>query len=162
MEYVRVINQAELPANSMTVVTVGDKQVLLANVDGAIHAIANKCTHLGASLGKGVLQGGIVACPSTAPALTSRPGRRSATPRSRSSRCTSRTSSAIACASRGMTSSWGFLNRARPSIRGTNRKEQPRIMIRGCSRARRGVSLAAPGGDRPCGSARRGQRCSAR
>jgi nitrite reductase/ring-hydroxylating ferredoxin subunit len=55
MEYVRVINQAELPANSMTVVTVGDKQVLLANVDGAIHAIANKCTHLGASLGKGVL-----------------------------------------------------------------------------------------------------------
>ena len=63
MEFERVMGRAELPANSMKVVTVGGKQVLLANVDGAIHAIGNKCTHLGASLGKGAMEGGIVTVP---------------------------------------------------------------------------------------------------
>ena len=63
MEFVRVATKAELPANKMMIVVVGGKEVLLANVDGSYYAIANKCTHLGGSLGKGVLEGSIVTCP---------------------------------------------------------------------------------------------------
>jgi 3-phenylpropionate/trans-cinnamate dioxygenase ferredoxin subunit len=47
----------------MIMVVVGGKEVLLANVDGSYHAIANTCTHSGGSLAKGVLDGGIVTCP---------------------------------------------------------------------------------------------------
>ena len=63
MEFVRVADKAELPANKMMIVDVGGKDVLLANVDGSYYAIANRCTHLGGSLGKGVLEGSIVTCP---------------------------------------------------------------------------------------------------
>jgi 3-phenylpropionate/trans-cinnamate dioxygenase ferredoxin component len=63
MEFVRVADKAELPANQMMIVVVGGKDVLLANVDGYYYAIANKCTHLGGSLAKGVLEGSIVTCP---------------------------------------------------------------------------------------------------
>jgi 3-phenylpropionate/trans-cinnamate dioxygenase ferredoxin component len=63
MEFVRVADEAQLPANKMMIVIVGGKEVLLANVDGSYYAIANKCTHLGGSLGKGVLEGSIVTCP---------------------------------------------------------------------------------------------------
>ncbi len=63
MEYIRVADKAELPANKMILVVVAGKEVLLANVDGSYHAIANKCTHLGGSLSKGSLEGSIVTCP---------------------------------------------------------------------------------------------------
>ena len=63
MEFVKVVDKAELPANKMMIVVVGGKDVLLANVDGSYYAIANKCTHLGGSLSKGSLDGSIVTCP---------------------------------------------------------------------------------------------------
>ena len=52
MEYIRVADISELPANKMIMVVVGGKEVLLANVDGSYYAIANKCSHLGGSLVK--------------------------------------------------------------------------------------------------------------
>jgi len=63
MEYKRVADTAELPENQMMMVIVGGKEVLLANVDGSYYAIPNKCSHLGGSLVKGSLAGGIVTCP---------------------------------------------------------------------------------------------------
>jgi 3-phenylpropionate/trans-cinnamate dioxygenase ferredoxin subunit len=63
MEFVRVADKAELPANKMIMVVVDGKEVLLANVDGSYYAIANKCSHLGGSLVKGTLEGSIVTCP---------------------------------------------------------------------------------------------------
>jgi len=63
MEYVKVGQTADIPENTMTMVHVGGKEVLLANVDGAYYAIANKCTHLGGNLAQGKLEGGIVTCP---------------------------------------------------------------------------------------------------
>ncbi len=63
MEYVRVVDQAELPTNKMMIVVVGGREVLLANVDGSYYAIANKCTHAGGSLAEGSLQGNLVTCP---------------------------------------------------------------------------------------------------
>jgi len=63
MEYIKVADKAELPANMMIMVVVGGKEVLLANVDGSYYAIANKCTHLGGSLVKGSMEGSVVTCP---------------------------------------------------------------------------------------------------
>jgi 3-phenylpropionate/trans-cinnamate dioxygenase ferredoxin subunit len=63
MEFIRVADKTELPANKMIQVVVAGKEVLLANVDGSYYAIANKCTHLGGSLSKGSLEGSIVTCP---------------------------------------------------------------------------------------------------
>ena len=63
MEFVSVIDKAELPTNKMVIVVVDGKKVLLANVDGSYYAIANKCTHAGGSLAEGKLEGSIVACP---------------------------------------------------------------------------------------------------
>lgn len=63
MEFVRVADTSEVLVNTMKIVVAGGREILLSNVDGSYYAIANKCTHLGGSLGKGVLVGGVVTCP---------------------------------------------------------------------------------------------------
>lgn len=63
MEFVKVVEKKDLPANTMVMVLVEGKEVLLANVNSTYFAIANKCTHLGGSLAKGSLAGNIVTCP---------------------------------------------------------------------------------------------------
>jgi len=62
MEFINVADTSALPAGKMMMVTAGGKEILLANVDGAYYAIANKCTHLGGSLVKGTLNGSVVTC----------------------------------------------------------------------------------------------------
>ncbi|MGB8215530.1 MAG: non-heme iron oxygenase ferredoxin subunit [Anaerolineales bacterium] len=63
MEFIKVIDKAELPPNKMVIVMVSGKEVLLANVEGSYYAIANTCTHAGGSLAQGSLEGSIVTCP---------------------------------------------------------------------------------------------------
>jgi 3-phenylpropionate/trans-cinnamate dioxygenase ferredoxin subunit len=63
MEFVKVADTSTLPAGKMMMVTASGKEILLANVNGSYYAIANKCTHLGGSLVKGVLDGNVVTCP---------------------------------------------------------------------------------------------------
>ena len=83
MEFVKVIEAAELPDNQMVKVEVGGKDELLANVDGVYHAIANKCTHLGGSLAKGVLEGSTVTCPRHGAQFDVKTGEAVGRPRSR-------------------------------------------------------------------------------
>ncbi len=52
MGYVRVADTSDVPVDTMKTVVAGGKEILLSNVDGSYYAIANKCTHLGGSLGK--------------------------------------------------------------------------------------------------------------
>jgi nitrite reductase/ring-hydroxylating ferredoxin subunit len=59
----KVAETSELPAGGMKVVKVGGTDVLVANVEGKIYAIGNKCTHVGGPLGKGKLSGSVVECP---------------------------------------------------------------------------------------------------
>jgi len=63
MEYIKVLEVSQLPAGEMTMVKVRGKEILLANLDGSYHAVANKCSHLGGSLAKGSLDGKVVTCP---------------------------------------------------------------------------------------------------
>ena len=60
----RVANRNDLKDGEMKSVTVGDREVLLARVEGRYHhALHAHCTHYGAPLAEGVLNGDRVMCP---------------------------------------------------------------------------------------------------
>ena len=62
-EYVRVAGKADIADGKMRKVTLHDKEILIANVDGNYYAIGNECTHYGGDLSQGTLEGNIVTCP---------------------------------------------------------------------------------------------------
>ena len=67
-ERVTVATTDELePGEGMAVAVETDEGdshgIAIFNVDGEYHAIANRCTHVGGSLGNGRLRGTTVACP---------------------------------------------------------------------------------------------------
>ncbi len=51
------------PIGTMKLEEVAGKQILIVNVDGKIYAIENACTHRGAPLNEGTLEGKVVTCP---------------------------------------------------------------------------------------------------
>ena len=59
----QVFSLSQLPAGHMHAVTVGDYDVLLANVDGSVYAVENKCSHYGFALTKGAMCEHRVRCP---------------------------------------------------------------------------------------------------
>lgn len=63
MEFVKVAAVMDVAPGKTLLVVAGGKDILLANVDGSLYAIANKCTHLGGSLAQGALTGSTVKCP---------------------------------------------------------------------------------------------------
>jgi len=52
----------DIPAGKMQKVTVDGKEILVVNVDGNFYAMDDTCTHAGASLSEGTLEGAIVTC----------------------------------------------------------------------------------------------------
>ena len=60
---IQVAQVEDLEPGSMTMVEVDGKPVLLANVDGEIHAISDICTHEECNLSEGYLDGEEVECP---------------------------------------------------------------------------------------------------
>lgn len=54
---------ADIPENGMLAGHVGEAPVLVACVDGKLHAIGAKCTHYGGPLGQGLRVGKTVRCP---------------------------------------------------------------------------------------------------
>jgi len=54
----------DLPPGSMVRVEAGGRVACVANVDGVVHAIDDKCLHKEASLACGRLEGDTVVCPS--------------------------------------------------------------------------------------------------
>jgi nitrite reductase/ring-hydroxylating ferredoxin subunit len=63
MGFIKLASTNDAKPNSMMGVTVNDKKILLANVNGSYYAIDNVCTHRGCQLSKGKLQGETVVCP---------------------------------------------------------------------------------------------------
>ena len=62
-EFVKVAEVTELAPCEMKVVEWGEDQVLLVNLDGSIYACDNICTHAGAPLNEGSLEGALVEHP---------------------------------------------------------------------------------------------------
>ena len=61
--YVKVAVKSEIPIGKMKMVKLGDKEVLIANVNGNYYAINNRCTHAGTDISQGTLEGNVVECP---------------------------------------------------------------------------------------------------
>ena len=61
--FVKVAVKSEIEPGKMKAVKVGEKEIIVANIDGKFYAIGSKCTHMGGDFSKGTLEGNIVACP---------------------------------------------------------------------------------------------------
>ena len=62
-EYVKVCELSAVPPGTMHPVNVGEKQLMVVNVDGELHAVGRICTHEDADLSTGFLTGSLVTCP---------------------------------------------------------------------------------------------------
>ena len=61
-EMIEVAKLSDLEVGSLKHVEIKDKEILLANVDGTIFAVDDRCGHMNASLSLGTLEGKIVDC----------------------------------------------------------------------------------------------------
>jgi 3-phenylpropionate/trans-cinnamate dioxygenase ferredoxin component len=61
--FVKVANRSELPPGAKKLVEVDGRAIAVFNVDGAIHAIDDVCTHDGGPLAEGELMGCEIQCP---------------------------------------------------------------------------------------------------
>ena len=61
--FVTVARSRDVPPGTMRAVQVGQTPILLANVDGIVHACGGWCTHRGAPLDEGNLWEATVSCP---------------------------------------------------------------------------------------------------
>jgi nitrite reductase/ring-hydroxylating ferredoxin subunit len=62
-EYVKVCDVAEVPAGSMYPADVGERRIMIVNVNGEFYATDRICTHEEADLSTGFLVGSVVTCP---------------------------------------------------------------------------------------------------
>jgi nitrite reductase/ring-hydroxylating ferredoxin subunit len=63
MGFVKIADVSEVPVGKMKMFKVGEKEYLVANVNGIYYAIGNRCTHANGDLSKGSLDGNVVTCP---------------------------------------------------------------------------------------------------
>ncbi len=63
MGFVKVGKVSDVPAGRVGVYSVDDREVAVCNVDGAIYAIDNLCSHDDGSLDQGDLDGREIECP---------------------------------------------------------------------------------------------------
>lgn len=61
--FITVAKVSSIPPGQGATFTVGDRLVAVFNCDGQYHAIDDLCPHMGASLGAGYVENGIVTCP---------------------------------------------------------------------------------------------------
>ncbi|HEY5258393.1 MAG TPA: non-heme iron oxygenase ferredoxin subunit [Candidatus Baltobacteraceae bacterium] len=60
---VAVAKVGQVPPGTTMAVRVGRTEVMLCNVDGAVYAIEDVCTHDGGQLDQGTLEGRCIVCP---------------------------------------------------------------------------------------------------
>ena len=63
MGKILVVKTSEMPPGKLNKVSVDGKEVLVVNLDGNYFAMDDTCTHSGASLSEGQLDGSTVTCP---------------------------------------------------------------------------------------------------
>ena len=61
--YVRVARVEEIAPGALLRVEVAGRLICLANVDGAIYAVDDDCTHISGPLDQGELEGCVLTCP---------------------------------------------------------------------------------------------------
>ncbi len=63
MPFYKVASFSEIPENSMKAFTVSGREILVANLQGNVYAMDNRCSHRKGELSKGTLAGTTVTCP---------------------------------------------------------------------------------------------------
>ena len=61
--FITVARVGDIPPGQGATFTVGERLVAVFHVDGNYQAIDDLCPHMGASLGAGMLEDGVVTCP---------------------------------------------------------------------------------------------------
>jgi nitrite reductase/ring-hydroxylating ferredoxin subunit len=59
---VDVADVNDVPVGKMKHIEVGEKEILLANLDGKVYALCDRCSHMNAPLSEGTLNGKVVTC----------------------------------------------------------------------------------------------------
>lgn len=62
-QFVDVADVNDVPAGKMKHVQVGENEILLANSEGKVYALCDRCSHMNAPLSVGALNGKVVTCP---------------------------------------------------------------------------------------------------
>ena len=63
MVYFKAGRFNDLPKGQMSRVNIGKEKILIANVEGNIYAVSDRCGHMNGSLSMGRLDGIIIECP---------------------------------------------------------------------------------------------------
>lgn len=63
MAFMKVADVSEVPAGTMKMFVLGEKEILVVNVAGKHYAMAGICTHAKGRLSEGKLEGTTVTCP---------------------------------------------------------------------------------------------------
>jgi len=61
-EWIKVADMEDCPPGSLRPVMAGSEPVVLANVDGTVYAVRDRCSHEEYPLSDGEMEGGIVVC----------------------------------------------------------------------------------------------------
>ena len=62
-DYIPVASVADIPEGAMKCVAVDRRRVVIAHIEGRLHAFSDICGHRNAPLSRGTLSGYIVECP---------------------------------------------------------------------------------------------------
>jgi 3-phenylpropionate/trans-cinnamate dioxygenase ferredoxin component len=62
-EYVKVASRDSLPPGAKLMTEIGERSILVFNVEGSFYAIDDICTHDGGPLGEGDFEGVEIQCP---------------------------------------------------------------------------------------------------
>lgn len=63
LDRIRVAAAVEVAEGSLLAVQAAGKKLLLSRVNGRAHAVIDRCPHMGMSMAKGTVEGGVVTCP---------------------------------------------------------------------------------------------------
>jgi nitrite reductase/ring-hydroxylating ferredoxin subunit len=61
-QFVDASDVRDVPAGKMKHVEIGEKEIMLANSDGKVYALCDRCSHMNAPLSMGTLSGKVVTC----------------------------------------------------------------------------------------------------
>lgn len=61
-KYVKTAEAHEIPENKMKVFKIENHEILIVNVEGELHAVENRCSHMGYPLYLGNLKGKMITC----------------------------------------------------------------------------------------------------
>ena len=62
-EYIEAAELSDIPVNTLKQVRVKGEAICLANVDGVVHALRDRCGHQSVALSGGTLEAGKISCP---------------------------------------------------------------------------------------------------